>query len=382
VNVLKTLSRQYGDRFHFFLVITGWTNIVPDVFGFDGPFEVLAVSELSTADPAQWTFPRMIELIPSLRQCVDRLKPDLIIYDFFSLEGYCVGKEFGIPVWCSIPAFLGPHDKQTYLDSKLALPTNRETWQQLQQITLTLPPIDRIEMISDGFHIPGDQNLVWSYKSVAPLTFMQGRHVAPYAFLGNLAIKKPEENKGAKPIRPIVYFSLGTVVMDNLWNQKKEVRSRFVAFFEELVTQWTDVDFDVVCVTRNKPVFTQTPSNWRLVAHADQLAELARASVFVTHGGSNSFHESLVAHVPMVVLPFFGDQPLVAERVRELGLGYAITLSDTIDTQQAGLQLNKQTVQMIDQVVKDVLSHRELFQRRFATIDLRAESFLNLIETI
>lgn len=46
---------------------------------------------------------------------------------------------------------------------------------------------------------------------------------------------------------------------------------------------------------------------------------LARAALFVTHGGMNSADEALHAGVPMLVVPQGADQPVIARRVVEPG---------------------------------------------------------------
>ena len=43
---------------------------------------------------------------------------NLLIYDFFMPEANLVGRRLKIPAVCSIPAFMGPHQK-SYLDSWL-----------------------------------------------------------------------------------------------------------------------------------------------------------------------------------------------------------------------------------------------------------------------
>src|SRR3989344_4298250 len=118
LNVLKDLIRKYRHEFDFYLIITGWTNIKPDLTGVDVPVNLIAKSELRETDPAIWTLPRVAELLEICVAAIKDIKPDLIIYDFFSIEGNIVGKMLGIPYWCSIPAFIGPFLHQKYLVSK------------------------------------------------------------------------------------------------------------------------------------------------------------------------------------------------------------------------------------------------------------------------
>ena len=46
----------------------------------------------------------------------------------------------------------------------------------------------------------------------------------------------------------------------------------------------------------------------------------ARTSLVIHHGGSGTTHSAARAGVPSVVLPFAGDQPFWAERLRRLGV--------------------------------------------------------------
>ena len=46
--------------------------------------------------------------------------------------------------------------------------------------------------------------------------------------------------------------------------------------------------------------------------------------VFLTHGGQNSFTESMANGVPVVVCPGFGDQPVNAKKAAELGVGLQV----------------------------------------------------------
>lgn len=63
------------------------------------------------------------------------------------------------------------------------------------------------------------------------------------------------------------------------------------------------------------------PSNFIVRSAVPQLEVLRRSSAFLTHGGANSMHESLLFGVPMAVVPVFGDQPTNADSVAHCGAG-------------------------------------------------------------
>jgi len=50
----------------------------------------------------------------------------------------------------------------------------------------------------------------------------------------------------------------------------------------------------------------------------------AGVDAFLTHGGQNSFMESLAAGTPVLVCPCLGDQPLNAQRAVSLGVGLKV----------------------------------------------------------
>jgi UDP:flavonoid glycosyltransferase YjiC (YdhE family) len=117
------------------------------------------------------------------------------------------------------------------------------------------------------------------------------------------------------PNRPIVLASLGTV-----FNKTPGILEAIIdAIGRE------DVNL-IVAIGRdeNPKRFGSLRSNVRLEAYVPQALLLPYCDVFITHGGFNSVKESLIAGVPMVVVPITADQPYSAERCAALGVGQAV----------------------------------------------------------
>jgi len=67
--------------------------------------------------------------------------------------------------------------------------------------------------------------------------------------------------------------------------------------------------------------------------YVPQLDVLRHTDAFITHCGMNSTSEALYFHVPLVMLPMMNDQPIVANRVKELGAGVILD-HQTLDASQ------------------------------------------------
>ncbi|MET7695035.1 nucleotide disphospho-sugar-binding domain-containing protein [Streptomyces sp. NPDC005483] len=63
------------------------------------------------------------------------------------------------------------------------------------------------------------------------------------------------------------------------------------------------------------------PANVLARRFVPQPEVLARAALFLTHGGMNSVNEAMRAGVPLLLVPQGADQQMVARRVVELGAG-------------------------------------------------------------
>jgi MGT family glycosyltransferase len=357
VNILNEMIKTYREQYDFNLTITGWKNVLYNPHNSALPFTELSKSELNSTDPALWTFERVNELLPEMINIFRKTKPRLVIYDFFSPEAKIAADSLGIPSWCSIPAYIGPYENQDYVAEKLMHPTNLKAIEVLKRkYHVELDP-KFIEGLSDGLFIPSEHNLVWSYYPIIRPDFKLNRQDLPYSLVGNLRAERPDENN-PKNDKPLVYFSFGTVVMGNLWDRQPEVREQLRKFVHELANRFEKRNIKVVFATQGKEILTEYPANWLVQPYVDQVKILKRAQVFLTHMGNNSFQEAAKSGVPMVGVPFFGDQLQASERMAELGLGINLNrIGHDIDTVKSYDFLSHHFAEEVDQAVAEILTN-------------------------
>ncbi len=144
--------------------------------------------------------------------------------------------------------------------------------------------------------------------------------------------------------QPLLYISLGTVAN----NQPEFFKLCFAAFGAS--------NYQVVLSGGGQlapDTFAPVPANFLTARYVPQTELLARARVFVTHGGMNSVMESLVYGVPMVAIPQQIEQVQTAQRLVELGL--AITLDKKTVT---ATELRE----AVERVANDVTFHQRAQQ--------------------
>ncbi|SCL21417.1 glycosyltransferase, MGT family [Micromonospora pallida] len=127
-----------------------------------------------------------------------------------------------------------------------------------------------------------------------------------YTFVGPTVTADPP--RVADPAGDLVYVSLGTVFND--WPELLPI----------CATAFDGGDWRVVLSTGGREV-PPAPDHLTVLRHAPQVALLAEAAAFVTHGGMGSTMEALQQGVPLVVIPQTPEQAVTAERVVDLGLG-------------------------------------------------------------
>ncbi|KAI7891094.1 uncharacterized protein EV154DRAFT_589009 [Mucor mucedo] len=105
--------------------------------------------------------------------------------------------------------------------------------------------------------------------------------------------------------------------------------------FPASITTSSGINYNIETMLKNEHSYAY------MVTWAPQTAILLHPStcVFVSHGGLGSWHESMYAGVPMILFPFFADQPGNALLIERSGLG-GILKTDATQTESVELFRN------------------------------------------
>ncbi len=367
LNVLRRMVGRYRDEYQFELILVDRTHTPPDLSDLAVPATTPAACDGFTNTPAGQVFARVQALLDECVALARAFEPDLVMYDFCAVEGHFVAQALGIPSWCSIPGLIGPLHDHAYLARSVSTRANRQALAAIEhRHGVTVRP-DQVELISNSLHLPAELNLLWSYAAVTPDNFLDNRHPARYQFAGYPSDGYPVRRGRAST--PLIYLSLGTEVMDNLWYDQEGTRQGIRRCVAGLARRWASSDVEVVFATQGRPVLARYPPNWRVSGTVDQQRVLSRADVFVTHGGSNSLHEAILLQVPMVVAPFFGDQVLIGRRARELGIGIVLDVPEVTDKDAPKHHLDDGLAARMDDAVRRILAD-DRYRRSFAGIRL------------
>jgi MGT family glycosyltransferase len=131
-----------------------------------------------------------------------------------------------------------------------------------------------------------------------------------YVFVGRDACTRlpapafPWEWLGAAPL---ILISMGTI------------HTGQVRFYQACFEAFADLPCRCVLAAGRGVDPGPAPPNFRVSEYVPQLELLERARLFVTHCGSNSVHEALLAGVPMLAYPQGSDHFTYAARLMELG---------------------------------------------------------------
>ena len=257
-----------------------------------------------------------LRTLPELLDVVAREKPSYVVYDAYCLAGRILAQLAGLPAVATYAtyalnqqalfsgAFGGLSDPSSVQQS---LPGFEVAMQELVE-TYRIPTIGLLDLLVHSEPL----NIAFLPREFQPAgdTFddrwiFVGPSLAPRAENVEFPLKHLEGGK-------VAYVSLGTI-----YNERPD-------FFRSCLEAFGDTEWRVVVSTGawlDPGELGLVPDNVALRPWVPQLEMLARADVFVSHGGMNSTMEALAYAVPLVVVPQQAEQRVTADRVAALGLG-------------------------------------------------------------
>lgn len=257
---------------------------------------------------------------------VAALSPSLIVYDTFAVVAPIVARRLAVP-WVNLCAghALDPARARAALrkDPRVAISDACHSAVARLRDAHGMPdadPFSYVDGLSPHLNVYGE-----------PPQFLDEaarQRLEPVAFFGCLA---PAQRDAASRERPFagtargsrVYVSFGTVI----WRYYAPLAR---AALEVLADSFAERDAELLVSLGGHPgAGTLAPAlarrNVRAEPWVDQWGALRDADLIVTHHGLNSTHEAIHHQVPMLSYPFFGDQPALARRCRQLGLARPLT---------------------------------------------------------
>ena len=257
------------------------------------------------------------QLLPFMFKLIELEQPDYIIYDSLCGRAKMALQRFNIPTIATFSTFafhpMAPPPMPISDIIKTAgqlLGEVREYWQTRQTIQ-TKHNVKSIGLF-EAVACSGDLNIVYTSQK---FQVVGNRFGEDYKFVGALIGERPTVPDFPyefleKP--SLIYISLGTVNNTNIdfYRLCLKTFGDYAGHFLMSIGNQVSVD-----------ELGEIPDNFLVMNHVPQLDVLDKAKVFITHGGLNSVHESLLAGVPMIVVPQQIEQGMVANQVKKFGAG-------------------------------------------------------------
>ena len=244
---------------------------------------------------------------------------DCLIYELLFFPGKALATELGIPSYRLISTFaLNRHLLrvlgQTGGPYLTALFRSERLCTALSSLFLPKFSLREKNLAEDLVREAPPHNFIYTLREFQPeeACFPESN----YHFVGPAVDDRAEEPFSfEKSGNPIVYISFGTLIHADK------------RFWKKLIAAFAGKRVEVICSVGSEKLVRalgDLPPNVQVFAKVPQLTLLCRAALFVTHGGMNSVNEALYYGVPMIVLPFGLDQPLVGRELQRRKLGRVI----------------------------------------------------------
>jgi MGT family glycosyltransferase len=258
------------------------------------------------------------DILTIVQELARSISFDYVYHDTFG-AGLLVKDYLNIPSVSSSSSFVIPQEQFLEIIKKSTSSSDSSSEVEKENQVLT----ERIEncfgvKIKNPFQFllnAASLNIVYTSREFQP----DGEYINDsYIFIGPSITKRIQPHDfPIEEIRDekVLYISMGTLLLGG------------EAFFKTCVEAFKDFKGKVVLSVGNNTNISELgpfPRNFIVRNYVPQLEVLQYTDVFITHGGMNSTSEGLYYEVPLVVVPQANDQPMIANRVEELQVGYKI----------------------------------------------------------
>lgn len=229
---------------------------------------------------------------PILVPALEKLRPDVILYDFISSVASKAATELNIP--------------------GIKLFTSYAMNEKFNPFAKMMAEMNLNDTFKTMMGYIEKTNLVFLPKEfqIQPEAFEDSYH-----FVGPCLRKHSEADLADFKIasfRPLLVISLGTLF--NAWPE----------FYQNCFEAFKETPWQVVMSVGSQiqiDSLGKIPDNFIVKNHIPQLSLLEKATAFISHGGMNSTQEALYFGVPLVSIPQMEEQEITARRLQELRLG-------------------------------------------------------------
>jgi MGT family glycosyltransferase len=259
------------------------------------------------------------KLLPMVLADLQNECPDVVMYDSLATWGRAGAEKLGFKTLSFLTTFvLTPPMAVKLLPFRATFNTVIRALPFLPHITRVKNSLRRAfgvspQSVANPLANTGQLNIVFTVRGLQPKAALFGDD---YVFVGAAIAERPEQlDFTLAPHHPVVYISLGTIN-----NQNIEFYGQCFAAFRDYPAQF------VLSAGKQTDIkaLGDIPPNFIVRNYVAQLELLKQTTVYISHSGMNSVHESLYYGVPLVLVPQQAEQLMVALQVQSVGAGEAI----------------------------------------------------------
>lgn len=282
--------------------------------------EIMTGRSKTSTDPTVFNESRAAcpHLNAALQNYLTQQAPHVVVYDYFCVEVARLCHRLSIPAVVSVSGNLQRNTKFPHATLDTGVPCADSKLYREALYVFWRP-----------YHIEHSRQVL------AQFDMRRGDNVL---FPGTCQ-SKPSDYTLDLHDKPLVYISMGTVIPNSM-DHVSDMMELYVCLLEYMTTASKYRTYRYLFVTSSLQIqsrfeqldiasfgidvqFKQHVNQWRVLN--DPMCQL-----FITHGGSHSFAEALEARVPMLVVPFFGNQWATGNEVASCQLGLCVSSFDTM----------------------------------------------------